>query len=146
MQMIPSLALNPSNLERPWKQHYVGIMKVNHTNLWNFYSSAAFYIGACPDMLIFCSCGVKELFEAKCPIIALWNVCLPGICKCQGKSIKVLTICRWECQLKNNTIMHKFRAKLLLQAEITVTFSSTQDMQLLVRGYVLILSIGQILF
>lgn len=90
MQMIPSLALNPSNLERPWKQHYVGIMKVNHTNLWNFYSSAAFYIGACPDMLIFCSCGGKELFEAKCPIIALWNVCLPGICKCQGKSIKVL--------------------------------------------------------
>lgn len=42
--------------------------------------------------------------------------------------------------------MHKFRAKWLLQSENTVIFLSIQAIQPFVKEYVLILSIGQMLF
>lgn len=73
---------------------------------------------------------------------------LPSICKCHGKSLKYLQYVDGSASLKKKPlhIMHKFSAKWLLQTETTVTFLSIQAIQLFVKEYLLILSIGQMLF
>lgn len=141
-------------MEPAAKQHYIRMMKGNHTNFHAqdcgiFIHPQRSYIGASPDMLISCSCCGDGLLEVKCPIIAPCNVCLPNICKCKGKCLKYLQYVDGCASLKKKNplhITHKFRAKWLLQTEVTVTFLSTQVMQLFAKGYVLILSIGKMLF
>lgn len=111
------------------KQHYIRMMKGNHTNFHAqdcgiFIHPQHSYIGDSPDMLISCSCCGDGLLEVKCPIIAPCNVCLPNICKCQGKCLKYLQYVHVDgcASLKKNTAYYA-----QVQGHMAVTNRSNCD-------------------